>query len=135
MCIRDRYKTLKIKRIFNENNSYYTMEDFSFETINEKINVNGYYNEEIIIYSGLSEFREIIIRSIVYYLPNIIYIDDFKDIVPEEIKKGSQWYPYIEEIFEKNNENIDKFLKYDLPDRQTVLADIKDNLNESLSQL
>lgn len=129
------YKTLKIKRIFNENNSYYTMEDFSFETINEKINVNGYYNEEIIIYSGLSEFREIIIRSIVYYLPNIIYIDDFKDIVPEEIKKGSQWYPYIEEIFEKNNENIDKFLKYDLPDRQTVLADIKDNLNESLSQL
>lgn len=111
------------------------MEDFSFETINEKINVNGYYNEEIIIYSGLSEFREIIIRSIVYYLPNIIYIDDFKDIVPEEIKKGSQWYPYIEEIFEKNNENIDKFLKYDLPDRQTVLADIKDNLNESLSQL
>lgn len=131
----DSYKTLKIKRIFNENSTYYTMEDFSFETINEIINVNGYYNEEITIYIGLPEFREIVIRSIVYYLPNIIYIDDFKDIVPEEIKKGSQWYPYIEEIFEKNNENIDKFSKYDLSDRQTVLADIKDDLNESLSQL
>jgi hypothetical protein len=131
----DSYKTLKIKRIFNENSTYYTMEDFSFETINEIINVNGYYNEEITIYIGLPELREIVIRAIVYYLPNIIYIDDFKDIVPEEIKKGSQWYPYIEEIFEKNNENIDKFSKYDLSDRQTVLADIKDDLNESLSQL
>lgn len=131
----DSYKTLKIKRIFNENSTYYTMEDFSFETINEIINVNGYYNEEITIYIGLPELREIVIRSIVYYLPNIIYIDDFKDIVPEEIKKGSQWYPYIEEIFKKNNENIDKFSKYDLSDRQTVLADIKDDLNESLSQL
>ena len=131
----DSYKTLKIKRIFNENSTYYTTEDFSFETINKIINVNGYYNEEITIYIGLPELREIVIRSIVYYLPNIIYIDDFKDIVPEEIKKGSQWYPYIEEIFEKNNENIDKFSKYDLSDRQTVLADIKDDLNESLSQL
>lgn len=131
----DSYKTLKIKRIFNENSTYYTMEDFSFETINEIINVNGYYNEEITIYIGLPELREIVIRAIVYYLPNIIYIDDFKDIVPEEIKKGSQWYPYIEEIFKKNKENIDKFSKYDLSDRQTVLADIKDDLNESLSQL
>lgn len=131
----DSYKTLKIKRIFNENSTYYTTEDFSFETINKIINVNGYYNEEITIYIGLPELREIVIRSIVHYLPNIIYIDDFKDIVPEEIKKGSQWYPYIEEIFEKNNENIDKFSKYDLSDRQTVLADIKDDLNESLSQL
>ena len=131
----DSYKTLKIKRIFNENSTYYTTEDFSFETINKIINVNGYYNEEITIYIGVPELREIVIRSIVYYLPNIIYIDDFKDIVPEEIKKGSQWYPYIEEIFEKNNENIDKFSKYDLSDRQTVLADIKDDLNESLSQL
>ena len=131
----DSYKTLKIKRIFNENSTYYTMEDFSFETINKIINVNGYYDEEITIYIGVPELREIVIRSIVYYLPNIIYIDDFKDIVPEEIKKGSQWYPYIEEIFEKNNENIDKFSKYNLSDRQTVLADIKDDLNESLSQL
>ena len=63
--------------------------------------MNGYYNEEITIYIGLPELREIVIRAIVYYLPNIIYIDDFKDIVPEEIKKGSQWYPYIEEIFKK----------------------------------
>ena len=129
------YNTLKIKRTFNIGNPYYTLENINFETIDEKINTNGYYNEEINIYCGLSEFREIVIKSIVYDLPNIIYIDDFKDIVPEEIKKGSQWYPYIEEIFKKNNENIDKFSKYDLPDRQTVLADIKDNLNESLSQL
>lgn len=129
------YNTLKIKRTFNIGNLYYTLENINFETIDEKINTNGYYNEEINIYCGLSEFREIVIKSIVYDLPNIIYIDDFKDIVPEEIKKGSQWYPYIEEIFEKNNENIDKFSKYDLPDRQTVLADIKDDLNESLSQL
>ncbi|EHI79691.1 hypothetical protein HMPREF9093_00051 [Fusobacterium sp. oral taxon 370 str. F0437] len=129
------YNTLKIKRTFNIGNPYYTLENINFETIDEKINTNGYYNEEINIYCGLSEFREIVIKSIVYDLPNIIYIDDFKDIVPEEIKKGSQWYPYIEEIFKKNNENIDKFSKYDLPDRQTVLADIKDDLNESLSQL
>lgn len=129
------YNTLKIKRTFNIGNPYYTLENINFETIDEKINTNGYYNEEINIYCGLSEFREIVIKSIVYDLPNIIYIDDFKDIVPEEIKKGSQWYPYIEEIFKKNNENIDKFSRYDLPDRQTVLADIKDNLNESLSQL
>ncbi len=129
------YNTLKIKRTFNIGNPYYTLENINFETIDEKINTNGYYNEEINIYCGLSEFREIVIKSIVYDLPNIIYIDDFKDIIPEEIKKGSQWYPYIEEIFKKNNENIDKFSKYDLPDRQTVLADIKDNLNESLSQL
>ena len=129
------YNTLKIKRTFNIGNPYYTLENINFETIDEKINTNGYYNEEINIYCGLSEFREIVIKSIVYDLPNIIYIDDFKDIVPEEIKKGSQWYPYIEEIFKKNNENIDKFSKYNLPDRQTVLADIKDNLNESLSQL
>ena len=129
------HNTLKIKRTFNTENSLYTLENINFETIDEQINTNGYYDEKITIYIGLSEFREMIIRSIVFHLPNIIYIDDFKDIVPEEIKKGSQWYPYIEEIFEKNSENIDKFSKYDLSDRQTVLADIKDDLNESLSQL
>ncbi len=129
------YNTLKIKRIFNTENSYYTLENINFETINEEIITNGYYEEKITIHIELSEFRQIIIRSIVLYLPNIIYIDDFKDIVPEEIKKGNQWYPYIEEIFEKNNENIDKFSKCDLSDRQTILADIKDDLNESLSQL
>ena len=48
---------------------------------------------------------------------------------------GSQWYPYVEEIFKKNKENIDIFSKYNLSDRQTVLADIKDELNENLSQL
>ena len=129
------YNTLKIKRTFNTENSFYTLENINFKTIDEQINTNGYYDEKIRIYIGLSEFREMIIRSIVFYLPNIIYIDDFKDIVPEEIKKGNQWYPYIEEIFEKNNENIDKFSKYELADRQTVLADIKNDLNESLSQL
>ena len=129
------HNTLKIKRTFNTENSFYILENINFETIDEQINTNGYYNEKITIYIGLSEFREMIIRSIVFYLPNIIYIDDFKDVVPEEIKKGNQWYPYIEEIFEKNNENIDKFSKYELADRQTVLADIKADLNESLSQL
>ena len=127
--------TLKIKRTFNTENSHYTLENINFETINEEITTNGYNEEKIMIHIELSEFSQMVIRSIVFYLPNIIYIDDFKDIVPEEIKKGSQWYPYIEEIFEKNNENIDKFSKYDLSDRQTVLADIKDDLNESLSQL
>lgn len=129
------HNTLKIKRTFNIENSFYILENINFETIDDQINTNGYYNEKITIYIGLLEFREMIIRSIVFYLPNIIYIDDFKDIVPEEIKKGNQWYPYIEEIFEKNNENIDKFSKYELADRQTVLADIKADLNESLSQL
>lgn len=129
------HNTIKIKRTFNTENSYYTLENINFETINEEIITNGYYEEKIRIHIGLSEFGQIIIRSIVFYLPNIIYIDDFKDIVPEEIKKSSQWYPYIEEIFEKNNENIDKFSKYDLSNRQTVLADIKADLNESLSQL
>ena len=129
------YNTLKIKRTFNTENSFYTLENINFKTIDEQINTNGYYDEKITIYIVLSEFREMIIRSIVFYLPNIIYIDDFKDIVPEEIKKGNQWYPYIEEIFEKNKENIDKFSKYELADRQTVLADIKNDLNESLSQL
>lgn len=129
------HNTLKIKRTFNTENSFYILENINFETIDEQMNTNGYYNEKITIYIELSEFREMIIRSIVFYLPNIIYIDDFKDIVPEEIKKGNQWYPYIEEIFEKNNENIDKFSKYELADRQTVLADIKADLNESLSQL
>lgn len=130
------YNSLKIKRIFNTDSPYYTLEGFNFDTIDEDIvTYNGYSNEQILIQYESSVFREIVIRSIVCNLPNIIYIDDFKDIVPEEIKKGSQWYPYVEEIFKKNKENIDKFLKYDLPDRQTVLADIKDNLNESLSQL
>ena len=43
--------------------------------------------KKIMIHIELSEFMQMVIRSIVFYLPNIIYIDDFKDIVPEEIKK------------------------------------------------
>lgn len=130
------YNSLKIKRIFNTDSPYYTLEGFNFDTIDEDIvTYNGYSNEQILIRYESSVFREIVIRSIVCNLPNIIYIDDFKDIVPEEIKKGSQWYPYVEEIFKKNKENIDIFSKYNLSDRQTVLADIKDELNENLSQL
>lgn len=125
---------IKIIRTF-EDTPYYKLPTFDFKEIRESVKVNGLGQEEITIEILKNEFERLVVESIVSLLPRIIYIDDFKDIVPEEIKKGNQWYPYINEIFKKNKEDIFAFSKKSLSDRQTVLGDIKDELNSSLAEL
>lgn len=127
-------KEIKIMRIFRDI-PHYILYGFDFEEINESIIVNGYNKEDIVLIIFKDEFEKLVVESIISLLPRIIYIDDFKDIVPEEIQKGNQWYPYIKEIFRKNEENIDVFSGKDLSDRQTILGDIKDELNSSLAEL
>lgn len=145
--------SLKIKEIFDikENNmlikrefsideygvsqNKYKLPEFNIKEFNETISVNGYYNENIDLYISAEEIEQLIAKSILKCLPHIIYIDDFRDSIPSKIGKKNEWYSYIEEIFLKNDTDVNDFINSTLSDKGTMLEDIKYELNEKLAEL
>ena len=134
--------SLKIAREFSitqngmyNNNNRYLISQLKIKEFNETISINGYSNEELLFYIPKEEIEQLIGKSILKYLPHIVYIDDFKDTIPNRIKKNDDWYFYIEEIFSRNKMNVNDFLNSTLSDKGTMLEDIKYELNENLANL
>ena len=131
---------LKIKREFSINTDgswekRYIIPELQVEELKKRIEVRGYGVENINIIISQGEIEQLIGKSIISYLPHIIYIDDFKDAIPNEIEDGDEWYSYIKEIFSKNNETIEKFKNSDLATQDTIIEDIKYELNDTLAKL
>ena len=59
----------------------------------------GMYEENKKFYISKEEIEQFIGETILKYLPHIIYIDDFRDNIPNKIGKKHDWYLYIKEIF------------------------------------
>jgi hypothetical protein len=116
-------------------NNKYKILNLFIQDIEENIIVNGIYEEEIRLFIQQDELEQLIGKSILINLPRIIYIDDFKDEIPNKISEDDEWYFYIEEIFKKNRMDVKTFLNSGLSDKGTMLEDIKYDLNENLSNL
>nr|DAK45194.1 MAG TPA: putative ATP-dependent endonuclease [Caudoviricetes sp.] len=132
--------SLKIAREFSitQNGMYnnrYLISQLKIKEFNETISVNGYSIEELLFYISKEEIEQLIGKSVLKYLPHIIYIDDFKDTIPNRIKENDDWYLYIKEIFSRNKMNVNDFLNSTLSDKGTMLEDIKYELNENLADL
>ena len=132
--------SLKIAREFSitQNGMYnnrYLISQLKIKEFNETISVNGYSIEELLFYIPKEEIEQLIGESVLKYLPHIIYIDDFKDAIPNRIKENDDWYLYIKEIFSRNKMNVNDFLNSTLSDKGTMLEDIKYELNENLANL
>ena len=127
-----------IIREFSQEGAFYSLKNFEVNEINNDLELNGYGTEIKNIRLTVQEIEDLISKSILTRLPYIIYVDDFKDIVPNKIpiKDEDKWYPYIKEIFLKNNKDLKKFISTsNLSDRETTIEDIKEELNTSLSEL
>ena len=87
--------------------------------------------------------NDLVARKLINNLPYILYFDDFRDAVPDEIeitkdKNGtlSDWLGTIEEVFRRVDPELTVF---DLPSddpriRDTKLARVSDHLNDTLSK-
>lgn len=127
-----------IIREFSQESAFYSLKNFEVNEINNDLELNGYGTEIKNIRLTVQEIEDLISKSILTRLPYIIYVDDFKDIVPNKIpiKDEDKWYPYIKEIFLKNNKDLKKFISTsNLSDREITIEDIKEELNTSLSEL
>ena len=127
-----------IIREFSQEGAFYSLKNFEVNEINNDLELNGCGTEIKNIRLTVQEIEDLISKSILTRLPYIIYVDDFKDIVPNKIpiKDEDVWYPYIKEIFFKNNKDLKNFISTsNLSDRETTIEDIKDELNTSLSEL
>ena len=127
-----------IIREFSQEGAFYSLKNFEVNEINNDLELNGYGTEIKNIRLTVQEIEDLISKSILTRLPYIIYVDDFKDIVPNKIpiKDEDKWYPYIKEIFLKNNKDLKNFISTsNLSDRETTIEDIKEELNTSLSEL
>ena len=132
--------SLKITREFSitQNGMYnnrYSIPQLKVKEFNETISVNGYSIEELLFYIQKEEIEQLVGESILKHLPHIVYIDDFKDTIPNSIKENDDWYLYIEEIFTRNKMNVSNFLNSTLSDKETMLKEIKYELNENLANL
>lgn len=116
-------------------NNKYKILNLFIQDFEENIIVNGIYEEEIRLFIQQDELEQLIGKSILIHLPRIIYIDDFKDEIPNKISENDEWYFYIKEIFKKNRMDVKTFLNSGLSDKGTMLEDIKYDLNENLSNL
>ena len=113
----------------------YKIFNLKIEEFDETILVNGMYEENKKFYISKEEIEQFIGETILNYLPHIIYIDDFRDNIPNKIGKKHDWYLYIKEIFLKNNMDVNSFINSALSDKGTMLEDIKYELNENLADL
>ena len=113
----------------------YKIFNLKIEEFDETILVNGMYEENKKFYISKEEIEQFIGETILKYLPHIIYIDDFRDNIPNKIGKKHDWYLYIKEIFLKNNMDVNSFINSALSDKGTMLEDIKYELNENLADL
>lgn len=90
------------------------------------------------------QLNNLIARKIISRLPYILYFDDFRDSIPEEIeikkpeadKKPEGWLAIVERLFTKTDPNFSIFKLDTLDDRErkSIIARVKASLNTTLSR-
>lgn len=92
---------------------------------------------------GLSlEEQNMISRQLIRSLPYILYFDDFRDKIEERIEipldnsKASDWLRYMERLFELTSPDASPFKLKDMDarDRKTLLSQVKDKFNATLTK-
>ncbi len=92
---------------------------------------------------GLPPVQNALARAIIGQLPYILFFDDFRDKVDEQIEivrgeSGSAegWLSIIEELFRQTDETFSPFALPELEERQrrTVLAKVQRRLNDTLTK-
>jgi energy-coupling factor transporter ATP-binding protein EcfA2 len=92
---------------------------------------------------GSAEFQDALAREIISRLPYILYFDDFRDKIPEQIEiatgqtgSASGWLAIIEQLFKQTDSTFSVFKLSSLEERQrkTVLAQVRRKLNETLTK-
>ena len=92
---------------------------------------------------GTREVQDALARTVIGRLPYILFFDDFRDKVDEQIEivRGESgdtegWLSIIEELFRQTDESFSPFALPQLEERQrkTVLAKVQRRLNDTLTR-
>ncbi|TGK38472.1 hypothetical protein EHQ13_16330 [Leptospira gomenensis] len=91
---------------------------------------------------GNDQYDHLFCTKIINYLPYILYFDDFRDSIEEKVEiikdeNGDYygWLEIVETLFKKTAKNFSVFNLKDLEvrERKSVLAQVKNNLNKTLT--
>ncbi len=110
-------------------------------TLRRTINTRRY----VIIgeYFGNDDLQDALARTMLKHLPYILYFDDFRDKVAEQIEipangedADGEWFDILEELFKQTDKS---FSLYQLPQlevrhRKTVLSKVQRHLNDTLTK-
>ena len=129
---------LVIKRKIESSGKVYSIENLEIPqiTIKKEELSRFFFNDKFSFFS--KDIMHCISREIVRNMPHIIYMDDFRDNVPEEITEDTkEWYKYIEEIIKQHSsmKNIEEFLSRDKRERETILHRVSGKLNKELMNI
>lgn len=85
------------------------------------------------------KFNNLFAKELIKYLPYILYFDDFRDSIRDEIeiKEGQgEWTDIIEELFKRTSSEYSIFKLKDLEDRRrkSIISKVQDNLNATLTK-
>ena len=92
---------------------------------------------------GPAKLQDALAGEIISKLPYILYFDDFRDKIPEQIEivggaadNSSGWLAIIEQLFKQTDSSFSVYKLFDLEDRlrKTVLAQVCRKLNETLTK-